>query len=117
MTSDHSPTSYSQYLGPLAPQAILPYSPRFCGPGVYLQRHTLRDRRPSTAAYLQLTEIVYGEEKMFCTGPTRAAGSEQKSLVPALQYKPNEPTKKEPLSFVRFESPFTSEQSAEATPL
>ncbi len=29
--------------------------------------------------------MVYGEEKLFCTGPTRAAKAEQKSLVPARQ--------------------------------
>jgi hypothetical protein len=28
-------------------------------------------------------EKVYGREKIFCTGPTRAAKAEQKSLVPA----------------------------------
>ncbi len=58
------------------------------------QRHMLRDRRSSTAACLSLLgdgnkgiEIVYGEEKntVFCTGPTRAAKAEQKSLVPARQ--------------------------------
>ncbi len=30
-------------------------------------------------------EIVYGEEKIFCTGPTRASKAEQKSLLPARQ--------------------------------
>jgi hypothetical protein len=30
-------------------------------------------------------EIVYGEGKIFCTGPTRAAEAKQKSLVPAQQ--------------------------------
>jgi hypothetical protein len=30
-------------------------------------------------------EIVYGEEKLFCTVPTRAAKAEQKTLVPARQ--------------------------------
>jgi hypothetical protein len=29
-------------------------------------------------------EIVYGEEKMLCTGPIRAAKVKQKFLVPAL---------------------------------
>ncbi len=28
---------------------------------------------------------MYGEEKIFCTGPTRAAKADQKSLVPARQ--------------------------------
>jgi hypothetical protein len=30
-------------------------------------------------------EIVYGEEKISCTGSPRAAKAEQKSLVPARQ--------------------------------
>jgi hypothetical protein len=30
-------------------------------------------------------EMVYGEEKIFCTGPARAVKAEQKSLVPARQ--------------------------------
>jgi hypothetical protein len=30
-------------------------------------------------------EIAYGEEKIFCAGPTRAAKTEQKDLVPARQ--------------------------------
>jgi hypothetical protein len=49
-------------------------------------------------------EIVYGEEKIFGTGPTRAAKAEQKSLVPTRQALR---TKKENFSFVLFESPFT----------
>jgi hypothetical protein len=32
-------------------------------------------------------EIVYGEEKILFTGPTRAAKAEQKFLVPARQAK------------------------------
>ncbi len=59
-------------------------------------------------------EIEYGEEKTFCTGPTRAAKAEQKSLVP--HDKPNEPTKKGPLPFVHFE-PHSPQQSAGATPI
>jgi hypothetical protein len=56
-----------------------------------IQRLILRDRRPSTAACFacwameQKVEIVYGEEIIFCTRPTRAAQAEQKSLVPARQ--------------------------------
>jgi hypothetical protein len=50
-------------------------------------------------------EIVYGEEKIFCTGPTRAAEAKQKSLV--RHNKPNKPTREGSLSFVLFESPFT----------
>ncbi len=62
------------------------------------------------------TEIVYGEKNIFCTGPTRAAKAEQKSLVPALQ--PNEPTKKGPPPFVLSEplSP-QFQQLGRATPL
>jgi hypothetical protein len=51
-------------------------------------------------------EIVYSEEKIFCTGPTRAAKAEQNLFY--LHDKPNELVKKGPLSFVFFESPFTS---------
>jgi hypothetical protein len=29
--------------------------------------------------------VMYDEEKIFCTGPTKAAKAEQKSFVPALQ--------------------------------
>ncbi len=56
---------------------------------------TQRHRRPSTAACLACIEIVYGEEKIFCTEPTRATKAEQKSLVPAR--KPNDPTQEGPL--------------------
>ncbi len=45
-------------------------------------------------------------KKIFFTGPNRAAKAEQKSLVPARQ---DQRTNQEgPLSFVLFESPFTS---------
>jgi hypothetical protein len=47
-------------------------------------------------------ERVYAEEKIFCTGPTKAAKAEQ-NLFYWLD-KPNEPL----LAFVLFESPFTS---------
>jgi hypothetical protein len=50
-------------------------------------------------------EIMYGEEKIFCTGLARAAKAAQKSLLPARQAQP---TKEGHLSFVLFESPFTS---------
>ncbi len=43
-------------------------------------------------------------KKIFCTGPTRAAN---KNLL-YWHDKPNEPTEKGPLSFVLFESPFSS---------
>jgi hypothetical protein len=52
-------------------------------------------------------EIVYGEEKniLYCA---EAAKAEQKYPCMYWQGKPNEPTKEGPLSFVLFESPFTS---------
>jgi hypothetical protein len=56
------------------------------------QSNIVRDRRSGTAACLSLLgdgnkgiEIVYGEEKILCTGTTRVAKTEQKSLVPARQ--------------------------------
>jgi hypothetical protein len=54
------------------------------------QRHkTLTDRRPSTAAAAATgtKELKYCgvRTKIFCTGPTRAAKAEQKSLVLARQ--------------------------------
>jgi hypothetical protein len=52
------------------------------------------------------TEIVYGEGKICCTMPTRIAKTEQNLLY--LHVNPNIPTKEGPLSFVLFESPFTS---------
>ncbi len=87
------------------------------------QRHTLRDIRPSTAAWpacwaieKNRIEIVYSEEKNL-TELTRAAKAEQKLLY--RHDKPNEPTKKGPLSFVLFESPHSPQfqQSAGATHL
>ncbi len=45
-------------------------------------------------------EIVYGEKKIFCTGPTRAAETKQKSLVQYQHHEPKESTKEGPLSFV-----------------
>ncbi len=73
------------------------------------QRHTLRDRRSSTAACLSLLGdenkvieiVVYGEEKMLRTGPTRVAKTEQKSLIPARQAQRTN-------QFVPFESPIAS---------
>jgi hypothetical protein len=52
-------------------------------------------------------EIVYGEEKIFCTWPIRAAKAEHKSLLPR-HGMPNKPIKAGPLSSVLFEPPFTS---------
>jgi hypothetical protein len=55
------------------------------------QRHTLRDRRPSTTGCKlaghgeKRIDIVYYEEKVFCTGPTKTAKAEQKSLAPTRQ--------------------------------
>jgi hypothetical protein len=49
------------------------------------QRHIVRDRRPSTADCLAIgtKKLCTVRKKIFCTGPTRAARAEQKSLVPA----------------------------------
>jgi hypothetical protein len=52
-------------------------------------------------------EIVYGEENFFFTGPTREATRQNKKLL-YRHDKPNEPIKEGPLSFVLFESLFTS---------
>jgi hypothetical protein len=49
---------------------------------------------------------VYGEEKIICSRPTRAAKAGQNLMYK--HDKPNEPTKESPLSFVLFRSPFTS---------
>jgi hypothetical protein len=38
-------------------------------------------------------ETVYGEEKIFFTGPTRAAKAEQHFFVPARQAPTNQPSK------------------------
>ncbi len=52
-------------------------------------------------------EIVYGEKKKyFVPGPTRAVKAEINLLY--RHDNPNELTKKGPLSFVLFETPFTS---------
>ncbi len=64
-----------------------------------------------------IIEIVYGEEKIFCTGPTRGAKAEPKSLVPArhAQWANQERT-----PFISpLWVPFTSvpKKSAGATPL
>jgi hypothetical protein len=62
-------------------------------------------------------EIVYGEEKIFCTGQTRAAKAEQKSLVPAREAQQTKPRKD---SFHLYSlSPHSPQfqQSAVATPL
>jgi hypothetical protein len=50
-------------------------------------------------------EIVYGEEKIFFSGPTRAAKAEQKFFVPARR---TQQTNHGPLSFVLFGSRFAS---------
>ncbi len=76
------------------------------------QRHSLRDRRPSTTACPACWAKETNELKkytVYCTGLTRAAKAGQKSLVPSYQHDtPNEATKEGPLSFALFESPFTS---------
>jgi hypothetical protein len=54
-------------------------------------------------------EQFYGEEKIFCIGPTRAAKAEQTYLVPARHaQQTNHGRIPESLSFVLFESPITS---------
>jgi hypothetical protein len=61
-------------------------------------------------------ETVFGGKKIFCTGPTRAAKAEQKSLVPARQAQQTNQGRN--LSFVLFEPPFTSVSTvSRATPL
>ncbi len=62
------------------------------------------------------TEIVYGEEKIFCTGPTRAVKAEQNLLY--RHDKPNEPTKKDPFHLSSL-SPHSTQfqQSAGVSPL
>ncbi len=52
------------------------------------------------------SEIVYGEEKILCTGPTGASKEGQISLVP--HNEPNEPAKEggRGRSYVLHESPF-----------
>jgi hypothetical protein len=49
---------------------------------------------------------VSGEEKNILYWPTREAKADQNLLY--RHDKPNDPTKKEPISFVHFETPFTS---------
>jgi hypothetical protein len=51
-------------------------------------------------------EIVHGEEKIFVLG--RLEQPRQDKIFLYRHGKPNEPTKKGPLSFVLFESPSTS---------
>ncbi len=67
----------------------------------------------------KVMEIVYGEEKIFCTGPNRTAETEQKSHVSARQDKPNEPTREEDPFHLSSLSPHSPrfQQSAGATPL
>jgi hypothetical protein len=59
-------------------------------------------------------EIVYGEEEIFCTEPTRAAKKKAEQNLLYRHDKSSEPTKNGPLSFALFESPFPS-QSNELT--
>ncbi len=75
-------------------------------------RNKLRDSGPSTAACpafwgMGTIEIVYGEEQnIFVLG--RLEQSRQNKNLLYRHDKLNEPTKTRPLSFVLFESPFTS---------
>ncbi len=60
-------------------------------PGFFPETHTKRQATQHGYLYLPSLlgdgdkgiEIVYGEEKIFCARPNRAAKAEQKSLVPA----------------------------------
>jgi hypothetical protein len=54
----------------------------------------------------KLIEIVYGEEKIFCTGLNREAKAGQKSLVPARRVQWTNQGRTH--SFVLFMSPFVS---------
>jgi hypothetical protein len=75
----------------------------------YAQRHILRDKWPSTAAcpacWAGDNSVRWGIQ-IFCSGPTRAAKTAKISCTgtPSPTYQP----RKDPLSFVLFESPFTS---------
>jgi hypothetical protein len=53
----------------------------------------------------KLIEIMYGEEKNICTGPTKAR---QDNKLLYRYDEPNEPTKEGPLSFVLLVFPFVS---------
>jgi hypothetical protein len=71
------------------------------------QRSILRERRLRYDCLPSLLgdgdkemKIMYGEEKIFYTRPTRA--------TKAGHVEPNEPTEEGPFSFVLFESPFAS---------
>jgi hypothetical protein len=76
------------------------------------QRHIPRDRRPSTAACSagwamgigdKGIEIAYGErKKYFVLGRLEQPRQNKNLIVPARHDKPNEPTKKGPLSFLLF---------------
>ncbi len=80
------------------------------------QRHLLRDRRCDTTACSACWATVSGEEKIFCTGPTRAAKAGQQSLVPARGTQ--QPTKKGPFHLYSLSPHLPQFQdSAEATPL
>ncbi len=66
------------------------------------KRHILRDRQPSTAACALPSLLSDGDKGIeIVYGELEQPGCRQKS-------KPNKPTKEGPLSFVLFESPFTS---------
>ncbi len=55
------------------------------------------------------SEKVYGDKKkIFCTGPTRAAKAEQKSLVPAPRAQRNNHESNPFIRYVLLESPFDS---------
>jgi hypothetical protein len=68
-----------------------------CSPETHIKRPATRhDCLPSLLGDgVKWIEIVYGETKIICSGPTRAE-------------EPMEPTKEGPLSYVLPESPFAS---------
>ncbi len=80
------------------------------------QRHILRERRHSTAACLVCRN--WNSKKYFVL--SRLEQQRQNKNILHRHDRPNKPTKKEPISFVLFESQFTSvkfQQSPGATSL
>ncbi len=80
---------------------------------LYHQRHILRDRPPSTTACPacwamgtnKLKQCMVKKNYIFCTGRLEVPRQDKNLLY--RHDKPNETTKKGPLLFVLFESPFT----------
>ncbi len=83
------------------------------GPSLRDQRHILRNRRPNRPTRLagwwgqrHCNSVQWGKKKYFVLG--RLERPRQNKILLYWHDKPNEPTKEEPLTFVLFESPFTS---------